>query len=65
MRYYFISYEWHYRGQENRFANEISDIHPLKWLLNTKENNKGCYCTLLSWNEITEEEYKTYNLHIG
>lgn len=63
-KYYFISYEWHYRGQESRFANRLVDMHPLQWQ-SEKQGYSDVVYSLLSWNEIGEEEFKQFDGIIG
>lgn len=59
--YYFISYTWRLLGDDKQhFSNMLIDKHPLDWLVNTKRHEKEVY-VLLSYNEISKEQYQAYS----
>jgi hypothetical protein len=61
MKYYFIGFVWeNVKLKVNRweYAHSLINIHPLEWVKRTiefKETHK-----LISYQEITKEEYDKY-----
>ena len=58
-KYYYISYAYKYLSLGNiqwSFKGIVSNTFPLEWIYERNDLNY----TLLSWQEITEEEYNKY-----
>jgi hypothetical protein len=62
-KYWFISYIWRLSGNDPVFGSNLIDMHPFKWIdiLNNGTFKGNTKYTLLSYQEISEEEYKMYN----
>ena len=59
MNYYFISYTNKRMGKQF-YDSEVIDEHPFEWLKrNRRESNPSK--VLVSWKEISEEEYRAFN----
>lgn len=62
-KYWFISYARTFDGHTPTLCNQLIQEHPFSWLIKNNESEEGFswIYTLLSYQEITEEEYKQYN----
>lgn len=68
--------DWVSTGMVEQFAQEVTNVHPLQWQidLNKKYNKetvttfgtmkKSCY-TVISWQNLTQEEFNNFNFCIG
>jgi hypothetical protein len=61
MKYYFVSFA--YGASEKQMENGIVDIHPIDWQIQCDKQYPGQY-TILSWNEITKEQFERYYKHL-
>jgi hypothetical protein len=62
--YYFISYVWRCLGDTNyQYGEELSDIHPVLWLLTTRKHPEEY--KLLWWSEIPAEIFNEVDGRIG
>jgi hypothetical protein len=69
-KYYFVVYLCEKHGCRTNFAlpyrQALLGRHPLQWQLDCNESYKNMETyTVLSWQEISEEEFNTFNGYIG
>lgn len=65
MKYYFISY-WHSHVDKGWIiTNQVIQHHPLEWQRTANQTNletkSGWIVKVISWQEVSEEEYNKYN----
>ncbi len=60
MKYYFVSYQYHFNSAKQEILNSVLDIHPIEWLLSKNSDGKSKY-TIIFYDEITEEQYRNSN----
>ena len=52
-------------GKEDYFITEVCRVHPFNQIIEMNklahENKSERFCTLISWQEITIEEFSLYN----
>lgn len=59
-KYYYLCYWTRYGTFEPKFGHAFTTAHPLKWNTNSK-NTKGPEVTVvISWREITKEEFDEF-----
>lgn len=62
MKYYFICYHYRRYGTiETQFINDVIKGNPLLWLKETKENYTDGEYNLISFNEISLEEFVEFD----
>jgi len=60
-KYYYISYHWRHLDTAG-FRGVVTDRHPLKWReeYNFNKDTFDQNVIVISWNEISEEDFNTY-----
>lgn len=62
-KYYFVNTvcDWYNRGNFQPQTAVIVEKHPFEWVHHLNNITPEGNTTLLSWQEITKEEYELYN----
>jgi len=62
-KHYYIVYHYRHFGIDyvQKFKSTVTATHPFKYIKNLNEECDDCVYTLMSWRELTEEEYNIYN----
>lgn len=55
MKYYFISY-----ACDKVRADEMTDRHPVEWLVMVREENPKCDYCILFWEEVSQGIYEKF-----
>lgn len=65
-KYYFITYTVRTIGRDDwHYANALTDKYPLQWLIEIQDYTIKSVYVLVSYQEITEEQYHKYESLIG
>jgi hypothetical protein len=65
-RYYYVSYGKYLSTYSSltrsqwQFGGQVIDDSPLEWIINKNLDSLDIIYVLISWNEITKEEYEKF-----
>ena len=64
-KYYYVSYYYRVNGiSDFLICGILLNRHPLQWVWERQEKDSCLIRKIISWNEISKEEYETYKYKI-